>query len=143
MLVPIIMLAVIQTAPMAQDTPASLQGKVTINAHWQGKPFSLRQFMRTHFNIGALMGGPASPRQSGMAIKVCISAPGNTDCGIYQSAPGRNEALPFSLALPAGDYDVRVWPASFKPQAHSQSVHINADGNAALGYTFQWPKGLR
>jgi len=147
MLAPIIMLALLQTAPMAQSetnsTAVPLQGKVTINAHWQGKPFSLRQFMRSHFNIGSLFGGPASPRQTGMAIKVCISAPGSMDCGVYQSEPNRGEALPLNLTLPAGDYDVQVWPVSFKPQAQTQNTHVNADGSTALAYTFQWPKGLR
>ncbi|PHS27733.1 MAG: hypothetical protein COA85_04955 [Robiginitomaculum sp.] len=99
--------------------------------------------MRTHFNIGALMGGPASPRQSAMAIKVCISVPGSMDCGVYQSNPRGGEALPLSLTLPTGDHDVQVWPVSFKPQAQSQRVHIETSVPAAPDYTFQWPKGLR
>jgi hypothetical protein len=138
-------LAMITTSPAAapQTIPKALQGTLIINAHWQGKPFSLRRYMRTHFNIGSLFGGPASPRQASMAIKVCISAPDSMDCGIYQSKTSTGEALPLSLILPMGDYDVQVWPVSFKPQAQTQNVHIATDKIAPLGYTFQWPKGLR
>ena len=139
-------LAMITATPAVaatQEDPEGRQSTLVINAHWLGKPFSLRQFMRSHFNIGSLLGGPASPRQTGMAIKVCISAPGSMDCSIYQSKTGTGEALPLSLSLPTGDYDVQVWPASFKPQAQTQSAHIAPDKTASLGYTFQWPKGLR
>jgi hypothetical protein len=99
--------------------------------------------MRSHFNIGSLFGGPASPRQAGMAIKVCISAQSSMDCGVYQSKTSTGEALPLSLRIPTGDYDVQVWPVSFKPQAQTQSAHIQTGKTTALGYTFQWPKGLR